>query len=133
MEQFTELAAAFSEEIRQGPLWVQIWVNWMALMMVLTIPFAFVRVEARWAVLAMLLIFPTMMFLYAQFGYQRILGLGHIPYWTPLLVYLLARRDKWRVKESIGGKWLALFTLTISISLLFDYADVIRYLIGERV
>ncbi len=133
MEYFFNLAQAFLAEMENGPAWVFVWVNFMGLMNILAVPVAFRRIEGVVAILAMLFVFPAMMLLYDHFGYQRILGLAHVIFWTPLLLWLWSRRDRWRVRDTLSGKWVLLFSLTIFVSLLMDYADVVRYLLGERI
>ena len=127
-----ELLEAFSDDLAAAPHWVYWWTNFMGVVGLLSIPFAFVRAEARWILFVSVLTFPTMLFLYAQFGYVRLLGLGHVILWTPLAIYLWMRRDRWRVRETLSGKWILLFFTTIIVSLVFDYTDVIRYLLGDR-
>lgn len=127
-----EIADAFQADIKASSIWVYRWVNFMGLVIMLAVVFVFTRLEARWTLVAMALTVPAMLWLYNQVGYQRILGLPHVMFWTPLVVWLWMRRDKWRVKETLGGKWvLVLFTVMV-ISLVMDYADVARYLMGER-
>lgn len=127
-----DIYQSFAAEIEAGPQWIYWWVNFMGFVFMLAIPFAFFRVEARWTVLVMLLTVPSMLWLYSQVGYVRLLGIVHVVWWTPLLIYLWLRRDKWRVRETIAGRWIALLFATIVVSLLFDYTDVIRYLAGDR-
>jgi len=128
-----DLLASFSADVKAGPAWVYYWVNFMGFMFVLSIPFAFKRVEARWIALSTLVIAPIIMFtLYQKFGYQRVLGWGHILAWTPVLIYLWKRRDTWRIKETLSGKWIALTVTVMLISLAFDVTDVVRYALGER-
>jgi hypothetical protein len=64
-------------------------------------------------------------------GYVKLLGLPHVLIWTPLVFFLLAQARKadmpvWprRVIWVIVG--------TIVVSLVFDYVDVARYLLGAR-
>jgi len=104
----------------------------MGLVIMLAIPFAITRIEARWTIVAMLLTFPTMMWLYSQVGYQRLLGLPHAIFWTPMVVWLWMPRDKWRVKEILGGKWVLALFAVMTVPFVMDYADVARYLMGER-
>lgn len=75
--------------------------------------------------------FVLMNWLFGEYGYQRILGLAHIVFWTPLLIYLWARRRHWNM-ASLSGKWLAALFATNLVSLIIDYIDVARYLSGER-
>lgn len=128
MEQF----AAFQADIRNAPTWVQYWLTFMGIVLMLAAPFSIVRTEARWAALVMLLSLPAMIALHDAVGYVRLLGLVHVVLWTPFVIYLWQRRDKWRVGETLSGKWIALLFATMIVSLAFDYADVARWLLGER-
>ena len=118
--------------IMAQPLWLQIWVGWMVAVNVIG-GFLFLgRAEAKWILLAMLGNVILMNMLFGQFGYQRILGLAHVIFWTPLLVYLWRRRAHWDF-SALSGKWLAALFTTNLISLIIDYADVARYLLGEQI
>jgi hypothetical protein len=127
-----EQLLAFQNDLETAPLWVQVWVNFMGLVLVLAIPFAFSRVEARWAVLVMALTFPAMIALHGAVGFVRLLGIVHVIFWTPFVIYLWRRRAQWRVRETLSGKWIVLVFATMVVSLVFDYADVARWLLGER-
>lgn len=126
-----ELVEAFMREIAAGPAWVEAWVNFMGVVFLLAVPFAFVRIEARWALVVMALSLPAMLGLYASVGFVRLLGIVHVVLWTPFAVYLWRRRDTWRVRETLAGKWVTLLFATILISLAFDYSDVVRYFLGD--
>ena len=66
-----------------------------------------------------------------EIGYVRLLGIVHVILWTPLFVYLLRRA--WHGEMRPGFRvvmWL--FVVSLAISLVFDYVDVVRYLLGER-
>ena len=123
---------AFQADLETAPLWVQYWIQFMSAVMILAIPFALVRVEARWAVLVMVLSAPAMVALHSAIGYQRLLGVVHVVIWTPFVVYLWRRRDRWRVQETLAGKWILVLFLTMIASLALDYVDVARWLMGER-
>lgn len=132
MEWFAETMQAFSADMAAGPQWVSLWVNFMGLVFLLAIPFAIIRAEARWTLLVVLLNTPAMLWLYSELGYVRLLGIVHVILWTPLAIYLWRRRGQWRVRETLAGKWIAVLFTTILVSLAFDYADVARYVLGER-
>lgn len=127
-----DLMNAFQAEINNSPLWVQYWLNFLGPVVLLSLPFSFVRKEARWVLLSMIVILPLMMWAYQYWGFEKILGIVHVVVWTPLMVYLWKRRPYWRVRETFSGKWLALVFCTIAISLAFDVTDVMRYLLGHR-
>ncbi len=119
-------------DLRAAPAWVGVWVNVMGAAFALAIPFAFTRVEARAALLVMALTFPAMIAAHSLIGYSRLLGLVHVVFWTPFAIWLWRRRDSWRVRETLGGKWIVLLFAIMLVSLVFDYADVARWLMGER-
>ena len=128
-----DLLTRFSEDMQQGPIWVYYWVNFMGLIFLLSILFAFKRVEPRWIALSTLVLAPIIMFsLYAQFGYERILGWAHIIAWAPAIAYLWMRRSQWQVRQTLTGKYIVLALIVMLVSLAFDINDVIRYAIGER-
>jgi len=124
--------AAFAADVKAGPLWVQYWLAFMSFVLMLAFPFAIVRKEARITALVVALTFPAMIGVYSIIGYVRLLGIVHVAFWTPLVIYLWRRRSDWRVRESVSGKWLLVLFLTMIVSLAFDYADVVRWLLGER-
>lgn len=128
-----ELMASWQADIAKQPQWVQIWLNVMMVVLPgMAAVFSFVRVEARWVLAGFIAGAAAMLGLYSQMGYVRLLGLGHVIFWTPVLVYLLRRRPHWRVKETLSGKWIVLAVTVLTISLAFDYTDVIRWMLGER-
>ena len=127
-----EQLQAFQADIATAPLWVRYWLVFLSGVLMLAFPFAFVRQEARVAALVVALTFPAMIALHSAIGYVRLLGIVHVVFWTPFIVYLWRRRRAWRVKETISGKWIALLFAAMMVSLAFDYSDVVRWLLGER-
>lgn len=118
--------------IMTQPLWLQAWVGWMAAINVIGAVVFIQRPESKWILLAMIGNFILMSALYQTYGYQRILGLAHVVFWTPLLIYLWRRRPQWNF-ATLSERWLALLFATNLLSLIIDYADVARYLMGERI
>lgn len=72
----------------------------------------------------------TMMTMYRLLGYVRLLGLSHVIWWTPLLVWMtpILIRDR---PSGNYGVWLYLLLASNFASLVIDYIDVIRYLLGD--
>jgi hypothetical protein len=64
-----------------------------------------------------------MMGLYSRFGFEKILGLGHIV-WVPLLVYVLLQLP---AVEAFFKSYLVVLSVSIAISLAFDITDVWKY------
>lgn len=128
-----ELFSNFTADMAaNSPAWVSHWVNVMSLVLFAGLPFVFFRRQARWTWLLLILGAASVLTLYAQTGYSRLLGLGHVIFWTPALIYLWHQRAHWNVRSTWFGKWAIAASVVIAISLAFDYADVSRWLLGER-
>ncbi len=119
-----------AEQLAQEALWLQLWVGWLVVANLAALIFVVKSVEARWVVGLFILNALFMQWLYSQVGYVRLLGLSHVIFWTPLLIYLWKRR-KFTYLSTWTGKYLYLVFITDGISLLVDYVDVARYLLGD--
>lgn len=119
------------EHISTQPLHWQLWMNLMGLLNFGAIIFALKDVRARWVVLAMIGNIVFISFLFGQFGYTRILGLSHVVFWTPLVIYLWKKRKAFP-DHVWATRWLWAVMVVNSLSLLIDYTDVIRYVLGDR-
>ncbi len=117
------------QHILQQPLWLQLWIGWLVVINFVGLIY-WRRTEARWIVGTMLINVVLMNLLFFEFGYTRILGLSHVICWTPLLVYLWSRRSEIDPATHYG-KYLGLLFATNLLSLLVDYVDVVRYLLGD--
>jgi hypothetical protein len=118
------------DHILQEPLWLRLWVFWM--IGVNTLSLVFLRhIEARWVLGAWLGNLVLMSVLFELNGYNRLLGLSHVVWWTPLLIYLFRRRDQ---LPAVGAytTWVKVLFLTNGVSLIVDYIDVARYALGDR-
>ena len=125
----------FEQAIAQQPAWVGYWLYWL-LFAAFALPLAlFIWRQTRLAAAASLLCSLAGGFgvnwLYGQMGYVKLLGLPHIIFWTPLVVYLISIV---RQKDLPAWPQRILFVIiaTILVSLAFDYTDVARYVLGER-
>ena len=63
-------------------------------------------------------------------GFVRLLGIGHIA-WVPMVAWLWTRLDL-APAGNLFRYWLLVTFVMVSVSLLVDATDVIRYLRGER-
>ncbi len=123
------------EAIAQQPTWLGVWLDWL-FFGAFILPLALLiwrqsRLAAILTIGAGILGGVSVYFLYAQFGYVKLLGLSHVVMWTPLAVYLF--RQAQRVDMPDWPRrviWVVL--ITILISLAFDYVDVARYVLGNR-
>ncbi len=121
----------FNQHMAASPNWVVYWMALMGGVMIAAIPFAIKDWRARFAILAMIGNLIVMGALFDRFGYTRILGLAHIIFWTPLLAYYWKTRNA-HPDRIWTGRWVKLAMVIIFISLLFDYTDVLRYLLGNH-
>jgi hypothetical protein len=116
--------------ILEEPLWLQAWVGWLMVANLASLAFWKQR-EARvvfWIFLANVIFMSVLCEIN---GYNRLLGLSHVVFWTPLLVYLIRRLPRMD-RASSFGQWIVILILTDTASLLIDYADVTRYILGDR-
>ena len=117
----------------QAPQWVQIWMNILGAVVVPTVVIFLFR-RSLWPAAALIAVgIPATIVVYAIFGYERIMGLGHVLLWTPALIYLWIIRDTWKVSETLIGKWIVVSGTFMIASLVFDYFDVARWLLGADV
>ncbi|MEO4045251.1 hypothetical protein AAFN47_26970 [Hoeflea sp. CAU 1731] len=118
----------------QPPL-VTYWVLWLTFIMTISwIVCLFskqTRLDAVVLFIVSVAVMISMQWMYATVGFVRLLGLPHVVLWTPLLVYLGYRVSRVDYKTPFR-QILYVLMASIAISLLFDYVDVARYLLGER-
>ena len=118
-----------------GPDWLGIWMPVLfggAFILPLTLLiWKPTRLAAIVTVLASFLGALTTNMLYSKMGYVKLLGLPHIIFWTPIVIYLFTLLRKPAVGKIPTGI-ITVVSVVILISLAFDYTDVIKYLLGDR-
>lgn len=112
------------------------WNLWVAVMAIVNMGLGilhFSMPEGKLTLAALMGSFIVMTVIFAKIGFVRLLGLGHVLFWTPLCIWLLARLQDGQCDSVIGLKtWVYCVLIVNILSLLIDYSDVIRYLRGER-
>lgn len=125
----------FLIDVFAQPVWIQLWVVWMVVV-IIAVPvimrmYGAVRQDHLIVACSTVTLLVVMPLWHDQIGYVRLIGLPHIVVWTPLAIYLYARRrhlsSPWQVRRAVH-----VFMLTIIVSLVFDYVDAVRYILGER-
>ena len=109
------------------------WVAWVGLLMAVNMvgPFFFMAtLEAKVVLVTMMASAGLMMFIFAQKGFVRLLGLAHI-FWIPLIFWLWARGNPGAPVTGFDHWILAVIVLN-GLSLVIDAVDVIRYFKGDR-
>ena len=116
--------------IFQQPLGWRLWIIW--LMIINTMSFLYLgRREGRIIAAVWIANAVTMMGMYWVFGYVRLLGLSHVIWWTPLLVWIIPK-IKQGLFDGHFGLWLKVLVVSNFASLLIDYIDVARWVLGDR-
>ncbi len=97
----------FDEAIARQPQWVQLWILWMVGITLATFAILLFSKATRRDALVLLLVNLAnalfMQWLYARLGYVRLLGLSHIIFWTPLVLYLWRRLGDSRIARRSGS------------------------------
>ncbi|MFK7940954.1 MAG: hypothetical protein AB8B82_16355 [Roseovarius sp.] len=123
----------FAEAAATQPQYLQLWFAWLIGVMFVA-PLALLiwrnsRVIGVVGLGVAGLMSLLMPWLYDMWGYVRLLGLGHVVLWTPLLIWMWPRLPALTGAARIIA-WT--FWLTLGASLIIDYIDVIRWLLGDR-
>ena len=128
-----EIFSQFMTEMQaNSPTWVIVWVNFMVAILALAIPFSFSYREATWILLGSVLGMIGTIVAYSLFGFTRLLGLGHIIFWTPTLIYIITVRGWKTYSKTLFSRWLIVAAIVIGISLAFDVVDLLRWMLGDR-
>ena len=117
-------------EILAQPLYLQLWILWLVVVNSASL-FFLRRIEARWVLVAWIINAILMTVLFEWQGFTRLLGLSHIVCWTPLLIYL-GKQKVYRRRGQMYATWLKALFWSDLVALAIDYADVARYLLGNR-
>ena len=124
-----------SQALETQPLWVQYW-NYFMVFCIVLVPLSLLiwkqsRLAAVIVVAASLLAGVGVYRIFDALGYVKLLGLPHIIVWTPL-VWFLFRQIK-RNDMPVWPRRIMLVVMAVFlVSLMFDYVDVLRYVLGER-
>jgi hypothetical protein len=115
--------------------WQTVWLYWMSFAIIVT-PLVLVfskatRLDAVIVLLTNIAMLVGMSWVYEQMGYVRLLGIVHVILWTPLFIYLFLRAKNGEM-PLLCRLVIWMFVATLAVSLVFDYTDVVRYLLGER-
>jgi hypothetical protein len=117
----------FFVELIQQPIWVSIWLLFLMIVNFASVAF-WNELLAKVILIIFILSAISMMGLYSRFGFEKILGLGHI-LWIPLLVYVLIEIP---AAEGAFKSYLIILFISITISLVFDIIYVWRYFTSPK-
>jgi hypothetical protein len=117
----------FFVELIQQPVWIPIWVFYLMFINMASLGF-WHEPLAKIIFFTFMVSAILMMVLYSRFGFEKVLGLGHV-LWVPLLVYVLLQLPAF---ESSFKSYLAVLAISIAISLAFDIIDVWKYFASRK-
>lgn len=132
-ETLNEMNAALDAGMSQV---VKLWVNWMMLTFIVAIPLAFKYVQARWAVLALLLTGLGAIIVWKLTQNVHLFGIVHFVVWLPLAIYLwktvLSKSARSKSQPRLLLIWACIIVATISVSLVFDARDIFLISTGAK-
>ena len=125
----------FNEAMALQPMWVQLWLN-ILFFGAFVLPLALLiwretRLAGVVTVLASVAAAVSINWMYVQMGYVKLLGLPHLIFWGPVVVYLWRLQGRGHVRLW-PRRIIWVVVAIICVSLAFDAVDVIRWLLGER-
>lgn len=89
------------------------------------------RIEARYAVVAYLMVLPFIVGLFVrQRGLTRLSGIIHLPFLV-LIIWLFPRVFP-STHDGLYGLWLQTLFWATTVCVIFDAVDVVRWFRGER-
>ena len=109
------------------PTWIPIWVSALMVVNIASVAF-WSEPLAKVIFVAFMISAMLMMGLYSRFGFEKILGLGHV-IWIPLLAYILSQLQGVAKGFQI---YLVILSVFIAVSLIFDIIDVWKYFSSRK-
>lgn len=117
----------FFIELMQQPVWVPVWVFILMIVNVASVGF-WNELLAKVIFVTFMLSAMLMMGFYSRFGFEKIIGMGHI-LWIPLLVSVLMEIPA--ASGTFKG-YLIVWSIFTVISLVFDVVDVWKYFTSRK-
>ncbi len=125
------VTASFLRHFVRAPRWVVAWVTLIALTNCAAVFFVGHDPRAKWVLFALAVSAVVMIWLFARFGYSRIMGLGHLVSWGPLVVFLWATRSS--LPDATAANVLMWLVMGLnSAAMAIDVIDLARFLSGDR-
>lgn len=123
------------EAIETQPVWIGVWLNVLVFGAFVAPLTLLIWKSSRKAgivtFLASVAAVFAVNFMYDAMGYVKLLGLPHLVIWTPTVVFLMAQQA--RGDMSNWPRRIIWFIIAIiCISLVFDFIDAARWVLGER-
>ncbi len=131
LELFNEMNRAMMEGLT--PI-VQIWVNWMVGLFLLSIFFVWNYKSARFVLATIILTIMAALTIFHFTKNIHLFAIPHLILWAPLAYYLVKfviRNPSFKLKTPFGI-WVSALVITIAISLVFDVKDTVLIAMGMK-
>ncbi len=103
--------------------------NWLIINNTASVFFVFGRLEGRTVLAVWLANVALTLALFEFYGFSRILGLGYLALWTPLLAWLVRRNAADGLREP-RDIWLVTMFASNLVALFYGYLTLLRLLTG---
>lgn len=121
----------FNKKIFGMPFPWNMWVG-MLVMINMVGGLVYIRtIEGQMALAGLMIGFMIMWGIYVKKGFVRLLGLGHLIGWTPLMIWYAKVISEGKA-EGVFEYWLMAVLVVNGISLVIDFVDVVRYSMGDK-
>ncbi len=113
---------------------VKIWMNWMMIILLLSLIFVYRHASARIVFGSLILTMLIAIWIFEKTQSPYLIGGAHIIVWLPLAIYLIKTEFIGKIDKlkSPYGIYLVLLITTIVISLYFDIRDTMLITLGMK-
>ncbi len=120
---------------------VKLWLNWMTFIFGSSVFFIWTHVPARWVLFCMIAPLLVAAIVFRVTKNVWLIGIGHFFFWIPLAIYLsrsvlsFDARGRGSLALHLSDPfftWVALIVLTIGISIIFDFRDLLLVIMGKK-
>lgn len=129
-----EIMAQVDAQTALLPNWIHVWMNWMMAINLVSIFFVWKHKSARWVLAAFIVMMPLNFLIFHLTKNIHLLGIGHIVFWIPLLIYFFKTdfKDGLFANRTLYDIWLLLLSITFVISIVFDVRDIFLVATGTK-
>lgn len=115
------------------PMMIQIWLNWMLVVIIFMPLIFFRRKQGRIAIVTSLLLITAAVPISLMYGMTNLVAAVHLVLWVPLVLYFCQQlRVKAIPMKSFFGIWSVVMVASCIISLAFDVRDFSYWIMGDR-
>ena len=121
---------AFLSALFRLPIYIRVWLIILGIFNLVCPLFFYTEPLAQLLYLTTMISLALGIYIYKRQGMTKVMGVMHLP-WLIFLVQALSE-EATLPEGTLFSTWVRIAIFLITISLVFDVADVIRYLFGNR-